>query len=103
VPDEFGDYPYACTQADLVFRVQRKHPSGWRRVHTSSWLAFTDGFDSLKGSDVTRLYWWEFNGEGRGIFRCRWHKVSVTLVDNFASTNNPTRTRWFRACYRAPR
>lgn len=101
-PDEWGFYPYACEEADLVFRVQRKHPSGWRNVYSESDYVYTTG-DALKGSDITRLYTSFFRGWGSGISRNRLHRVRVTLIDNFASTPNPTRTRYFWGKYRAPR
>ena len=36
-----------------------------------------------------------------GRVKNRYHRVRVTLVDNFTSTPNPTRTRYFWANYRA--
>jgi hypothetical protein len=102
VPDWDGWYPYACEEADLVFRVQRKHPTGWRNVYADSDFVYTTG-DALKGTDIERLYISFFRGWGSGIYRNRLHRVRVTLVDNFASTPNPTRTRYFWAKYRAPR
>jgi hypothetical protein len=105
VKDEWGDYPYACTEADLVFRVWRKHPSGWRRVYSDSTLVWTNSFSSLSGSDITRIYNWEYRGFSyySGLLRNRKHKVTTQLVDNFGSTANPVRTRYFWAKYRAAR
>jgi hypothetical protein len=103
VRDEWGYYPYACTEADLVFRVWRKHADGWRRVYSESWYVSTNSFDSLKGSDVTRIYDWEYRGYRfyGGVRKSRRHRVKVTLVDNFPGTTNPTQVRKFRAKYRA--
>jgi hypothetical protein len=103
VKDEWGDYPYACTEADLVFRVWRKHPDGWRPVYSYSTLVWTNSFSSLWGNDITRIYHWEYRGWGQGIVRNRKHRVKATLVDNFKATPNPSRTRDFWAKYRAPR
>ena len=101
MPDDWGYYPYACEEADLVFRVQRKDASGWRTVYSdSSWVYTSTG---LKGSDITRLYISFFRGYKYygGLSKNRYHRVQVTLVDNFTSTPNPTRTRYFWAKYRA--
>jgi hypothetical protein len=103
--DEWGDYPYRCTEADLVFRVFRKHPDGWRRVYSYSTWVSTNSFSSLAGSDITRIYNWEYNGYKYygGVVRNRRHRVRLTLVDNFSSTRNPSQTRYYYAKYRAVR
>jgi hypothetical protein len=46
---------------------------------------------NLKGSDITRIYNWEFRGYKYygGRIKNRYHGVQVTLVDNFASTRTP--------------
>ena len=100
MPDDWGYYPYACEEADLVFRVQRKDASGWRTVYADSTWVYAP---NLKGSDITRIYNWEFRGYKYygGRIKNRYHCVRVTLVDNFTSTPNPTRTRYFWANYRA--
>ncbi len=101
MPDDWGYYPYACEEADLVFRVQRKDASGWPTVYSdSSWVYTSTG---LKGSDITRLYISFFRGYKYygGLSKNRYHRVQVTLVDNFTPTPNPTRTRYFWAKYRA--
>jgi hypothetical protein len=105
VKDWYGDYPYPCTEADLVFRVWRKHADGWRRVYAESTWVFTNSWSSLWGSDITRIYNWEYRGYKYygGVVKNRKHKVRVTLVDNFAGTANPTRTRYYWAKYRAAR
>ena len=80
--------------------IQRKDASGWRTVYSDSTYVFTT--NGLKGSDITRIYNWELRGyKYYGGRENRYHRVRVTLVDNFTSTPNPTRTRYFWANYRA--
>ena len=101
VSDGWGFYPYECEEGDLIFRVQRKDASGWRTVYSdSTWVYASNG---LRGSDITRIYNWEFRGYKYygGRVKNRYHRVQVTLVDNFTSTPNPTRTLYFWAKYRA--
>ena len=75
MPDDWGYYPYACEEADLVFRVQRKDASGWRTVYSdSSWVYTSTG---LKGSDITRLYISFFRSYKYygGLSKNRYHRV----------------------------
>ena len=101
VQDEFGSYPNACYEGDIVYRVARKTSSGgWRGVLREAWPVLPD-FDTLRGRETERIYWWEFRDYSYiGRAKCRRHRLVVRLVDEFSGTPDPARTRYFRACYR---
>ncbi len=99
VPDEYGYYATQCWEADLVFQVARKKPNGsWASVYRDSTMAIAD-FDTLRGTDTTRLYYALFRDHSWSRRVCRQYRVKVTLVDSFAATRNPTLARAFRACH----
>jgi cellulose synthase/poly-beta-1,6-N-acetylglucosamine synthase-like glycosyltransferase len=99
VPDEYGWYPDACWEADLLFRVARRRGTRWVGVYRDLTPVYTDGVDNLSGTHRTRLSYFQFRGYSWSRRVCRRYRVKMTLVDSFASTRDPTRVHFWRACH----
>ena len=98
VPNEFGYYAYECETGDLLFRVARRGSLGWRNIYSASTFVYTDSYP-VAGTDVTRIYYWELRGWRTRCGPLRRYRVKITLVDNFASTPDPTVVRFWRSCH----